>query len=77
MTDYTSNQVRDLLRARIEAQADATQKALATKIGVSTSFLCDILNGNREPQGKVLDFLGLDRVVTYRSRQTRRPPSKK
>jgi transcriptional regulator with XRE-family HTH domain len=54
-----------MLRAYMGAN-ELTQKALAKKIGVSASFLNDILLEKREPQGKVLEFLKLDRVVVYR-----------
>jgi transcriptional regulator with XRE-family HTH domain len=68
MTEHTSDQVRDMLWGVIKSQPGRplTQKALAAKIGVSLPFLNDILRGFREPSGKVLTFLGLERVVTYR-----------
>lgn len=43
-----------------------TQKDLAEKLGVSTAYLSDVLQGKREPAGKMLEALGIERVVTYR-----------
>lgn len=42
-----------------------TQAELAAAIGVSLPFLNDTLLGKREPSGKVLEFLKLERVVRY------------
>lgn len=63
MTRLTAAQVRAALRR--EARAAGSQKALAKRIGVSPPFLCDILNGRREPSGKPVAFLGLTREVRY------------
>ena len=73
MKEYTAEQVREMLWKRIKDTdgAPLTQKALATTIGVSLPFLNDILNDKREPSGKVLTFLGLERIVTYRSAKRR------
>ena len=43
-----------------------TQKVLAQKLGISAPYLSDILMGKREPGGKVLRQLGLERVISYR-----------
>lgn len=69
--ELTSAQVRNLLWDKLKPRIGRprTQKELAAEIGVSTPFLNDILNGNREPSGKPLKFLGLERVVTYRFRK--------
>lgn len=74
VTEYTSDQVREMIWAHMKdgAGPPMTQKDLAAKMGISSAFLCDILRGNREPQGKVLDYLHLDRVVTYRYRKAKR-----
>lgn len=48
-----------------EARLAGSQRALARSIGVSASFLNDIILGKREPSGKPLQFLGLVRVVSY------------
>lgn len=58
-----SNSVRVLLWQHV--RKEGSQRALARKIGVSPTFLNDILLEKREPAGKVVTFLGLQRVVTY------------
>lgn len=63
--DFTATHVRQMLRAYMGAN-DLTQTSLAKKIGISTPYLNDILLEKREPQGKVLDWLKLQRVVVYK-----------
>lgn len=41
------------------------QAILAKKIGITPAYLHDVLNGRREPAGKILEYLELKRVVTY------------
>jgi transcriptional regulator with XRE-family HTH domain len=38
----------------------------AKELKVSPGYLRDILHGHREPGPKILEALGLERVVTYR-----------
>lgn len=61
-----ANSVRALLWRHVEREGG--QRALARKIGVSPTFLNDILREKREPAGKVVSFLGLERVVSYKER---------
>ena len=71
-SDLTSEQVRKRLWGLIRPAPGPyrrTQLGLAQEIGVSLPFLNDILHGKREPSGKVLEYLGLERVVTYRFRK--------
>lgn len=73
MRELTSKQVVKKLWAYIEPEPgpdQCNQKQLAARIGVSQPFLNDILHAKREPSGKVLKFLGLERVVKYRFRRT-------
>ena len=64
MPDMTETQVIAKLRSRITgSQADA-----AREFGVSNSFLSEVLRGKRPPTGKLLDLLGLVRVVSYKRR---------
>jgi transcriptional regulator with XRE-family HTH domain len=58
-------QVRRILRDRIRGEVK-TQKDLAVRIGISPSYLNGVMKGKREPAGKLLDFLRLERVVSYR-----------
>lgn len=70
--EFTAAQVREQLWALVRNNRHPnapwtyrTQAELAKAIGVSLPFLNDILHDKREPAGKVLEFLGLERVVTY------------
>jgi hypothetical protein len=65
MAAYTADQVRGILRHK--ACDLGSQKAVAEHLGVSNTFISDILTGKREPTGKVLIWLGLVRVVRYES----------
>lgn len=47
----------------------ANQKGVAEKMGVSVSFLNDVLHKRRGLTKPVLDWLGLERVVTYRQKR--------
>ena len=58
----TEQQVIARLRSRIGGK---TQREYAKDIGVSDSFLSDVLKRSRPPSGKILRALGLERVVTY------------
>ncbi|MEO9787543.1 MAG: transcriptional regulator [Aurantimonas coralicida] len=59
----TAAGVRDLLR---QACADAgSQQAWATANGVSPQYVGDVLLGRREPGDKILDGLGVRKIVTY------------
>lgn len=42
-----------------------TQKRLAERLDISPQYLCDVLNGRRDPEW-VLRRFGFERVVTYR-----------
>ena len=42
-----------------------TQASLADEIGVSRSFLNDVIKGTRPPTGKILDYLGLQAQIIY------------
>lgn len=68
MKQFTPDQVRKMLldSMKVRRGKSISQKELAQEIGVSPPFLNSILMGAREPQGKVLEFLGLERIVAYR-----------
>lgn len=40
-------------------------KDMAKAIGVSSSFLSQVVNGKKEPCGLVLKFVGLEKTVSY------------
>lgn len=53
----------DILEKRIKTGgSNATARAL----GVSTTYLSDVMCGRRKPGPKILKALGLERVVVYR-----------
>lgn len=63
---YTHLELIEWLRKDSEKE---TQKALAKRLGISAQYLSDILKGRREPGQKMLDALGLERVITYESKK--------
>ena len=44
------------------------QRTLAHELGISESYLCDVLKGRKEPGESILEPLGLERVIRYRRR---------
>ena len=44
---------------------DKTQREVANEFGVSTGYLNDYLHFRREPGPKLLEALGLYRVISY------------
>ena len=63
----TEQDVMDRLRAAVAAAG--SQKAYAEQIGVSQSYLSDVLVGNRTPGEKILVALNLEAVMMYREKQ--------
>ena len=55
--------VRRLLERLV---GSGSKTAAAERLGVSDQYLGDIIRGKRAPGRKVLQALGLERVVTYR-----------
>lgn len=51
---------------RMGIQVVGSQKAYAVKVGISESYLSDVLNERREISPRILKHLGLERVVNYR-----------
>lgn len=49
-----------------EIQREGSQKNVAKKWKISEQYLSDVYRGNREPGQKILEQLGLRKVVTYR-----------
>jgi len=63
MSDHiTQGQVLARLRAIVKTR---TQSSLADEIGVSRSFLNEVVRGTRPPTGKILDHLGLRAQTVY------------
>lgn len=59
----------DPLKILEKRRAGRTLAELARELEVSSAYLSDVMNGNREPGPKILDALGLERVVTYRTKR--------
>ncbi len=60
----------DILRViREEVDRAGSQKDLAARIGVSPTYISDVLNERKEPGEGILEPLGLERVVTYRRKK--------
>lgn len=59
----------DPLKILEKRRAGRTLAELARELEVSPAYLSDVLNGNREPGPKILDALGIERVVSYRQRK--------
>lgn len=49
-----------MLKGRIDS--GGTQSAFAAKVGVSPSYLHDVLNQRRSPNKKIIDELGLTEI---------------
>jgi transcriptional regulator with XRE-family HTH domain len=59
----------DPIRILRESLNSSSQSAMARKIGISPQFLSDVLNEKRGPGDRILDYLGIEKVVTYRRRK--------
>lgn len=57
-----AEQVRELLRAKV----NGNQSAWAKSLGISQSYVADVLRGRQPPGDKIIAALGIERVVTYR-----------
>lgn len=58
----TLQELREVIRQMI---GSGTQKEYALTIGVSNSYLNDILNGHREPNPKFLNAIGYRRIMRF------------
>lgn len=57
-------------RLRAAANEAGSVKLFAANIGLSLSYVSDVLNGYRPPGDRILDALGLERVVTYQEKSS-------
>lgn len=62
----TLDEVLSILRRAVESAG--SHQAFAAKSGVSAAYIGDCLRGQRTPGGKILDALGLEKVVMYREK---------
>ena len=58
----TQDEVVARLRAIVKTR---TQSSLADEIGISRSFLNEVIKGTHPPTGKILDHLGLRAQTVY------------
>ena len=58
--------IADRLRAAIRTAG--SQRAFARQHGISTQYVNDVLRGRRELGQKILDALGVERIVTYQEK---------
>ena len=56
-----------LSRAQAAVAAHGSQKALAARLGISTSYLSDMLNGRRDLSEALLKVAGVSRKVVWRA----------
>lgn len=64
MPNYiTQDQVVARLRAIVKTRG--AQSRLAAEIGISRSYMSDVVKGTRPPTGKILDYLGLTSQTVY------------
>ena len=61
----TENDIRKRLRA--EADKLGSRQLLARQMGITPAYLSDFLAGNRGAGKAILAYLGVEKLVTYRS----------
>lgn len=64
MRNISEDRVLDMVRLGIKVEG--SQKAYAARVGISESYLSDVLKERREISTRILKHLGLERVTTYR-----------
>jgi transcriptional regulator with XRE-family HTH domain len=60
--------IKKFLKALEDRRGKRTWKELAAELGISTAYLCDVLQGRREPGEKILEPMGWERAVEYREK---------
>jgi transcriptional regulator with XRE-family HTH domain len=53
------------IRLMINDRHGGLQSDFAQKNNISSAYVNDVLRGRREPEQKVLDAIGVEKVVTY------------
>jgi len=65
---------KDAVMAMLEKAAKAiSQKKLAEKMGISNSFLNDVLQGRRNITSKILDHMGMESETIYKLKEGKGP----
>jgi len=65
MTVYNPDEFREAIAAHVKLMFDS-QKAAAKHWHISEQYLCDFLQGRREPGAKLLRGLNAAREIRYR-----------
>jgi DNA-binding transcriptional regulator YdaS (Cro superfamily) len=60
------NEEQAIAHVRKAIEKDGSQKAFASRVGISQAFLSDMMAGKRYLSSDVLAAVGLEKVVTYR-----------
>jgi hypothetical protein len=63
----------DVVARLTKRKGKGSWRSLARVIGCSAMYLCDIVNGRRNPGPKVLEFLGLKSRTVIQREYTRKP----
>jgi len=69
-TLLTVEDVLELMRR--EVKACGSQQAFASKVGITQGYVNDILKRKRELGPKILDALGLRKVVSYEQMEVKK-----
>jgi transcriptional regulator with XRE-family HTH domain len=64
---FTADEVREQLREQLKAHGSLT--AYARAIGITATYLSDILAGKRDPTDRVCEAIGLTRLTVYVPKQ--------
>lgn len=65
----TEHDVIDRLREAIRVAG--SQRAFGRQHGISTQYINDVLRERREPGQKILDAIGVEKVVRYQPKEYR------
>lgn len=61
-------------RLHVAIAKAGSQRAFAQQYKLSAAYVNDVVRRRREPGQKILDALGVDRVVTYREKSSEQQP---
>lgn len=60
---YQISDIKEILQGFVRIEGNQTKAA--QKLGITSSYLSDVLNGKRSPGPSILSKIGLDSVVVY------------